>query len=88
MKALAWVVVVAGIVGVWQVGGRLSADAMSMLVGLLAGSLAGIPAALLTLYAVRNSDPPPPRRDVYLDRNERSQKTITSNYSEIGRLLE
>ena len=66
MKALAWVVVVAGIVGVWQVGGRLSADAMSMLVGLLAGSLAGIPAALLTLYAVRNSDPPPPRRDVYL----------------------
>ena len=66
MKALAWVVVVAGIVGVWQVGGRLSADAMSMLVGLLAGSLAGIPAALLTLYAVRNSDPPPPRRDVHI----------------------
>ena len=66
MRALAWVVVVAGIVGVWQVGGRLSADAMSMLVGLLAGSLAGIPAALLTLYAGRNSDPPPPRRDVHL----------------------
>ena len=88
MRALAWVVVVAGIVGVWQVGGRLSADAMSMLVRLLAGSLAGIPAALLTLYAVRNSDPPPPRRDVYLDWNERSQKTITSNYPKIGRLLE
>lgn len=66
MKALAGVALVAGIVGFWQLGEKLSPDAMGMLVGLLAGSLAGIPAALLTLYAVRNSDPPPPRRDGYI----------------------
>ena len=66
MKAIAWAALLLGSVGVWQLGEKLSPDAMGMLVGLLAGSLAGIPAALLTLYAVRNSDPPPPRRDGYI----------------------
>ena len=67
MKALAWVVVVAGLVGVWQLGGKLSPDALGMLTGLIFGSLAGIPAALLVLYTVRTTTPPPPqRRDVHL----------------------
>ncbi len=66
MKALAWVVVVAGLVGVWQLGGKLSPDALGMLTGLIFGTLAGIPAALLVVYTVRNSEPPPQRRDVHL----------------------
>ena len=66
MKALAWVVVVAGLVGVWQLGGKLSPDALGMMTGIIFGTLAGIPAALLVVYTVRNSEPPPQRRDVHI----------------------
>ena len=78
MRAIAWAALLLGSVGVWQVGGRLSADAMAMMVGLIFGGLVAVPVALLTIYAERQAPP----------WNERSQKTITSNYSEIGRLLE
>lgn len=57
MKLFAWGVLLLGAVGVWHLGGKLSPDALGMMVGLLFGMLAGIPAALLTLYAVRNSPP-------------------------------
>ena len=57
MKLFAWGVLLLGAVGVWHLGGKLSPDALGMMVGLLFGALAGIPAALLTLYAVRNSPP-------------------------------
>lgn len=40
--------------------GRLSSDAAGMAVGLIFGMLAGVPAALLTLYAVRHPAPPAP----------------------------
>ena len=66
MKALAWVVVVAGIVGVWQLGGKLSPDALAMLTGLIFGGLVAVPTALLVVYTVKNSEPPPQRRDVHI----------------------
>ena len=59
------------IVGVtaWQIGGKLSADAIGLGVGVLFGVLAGIPTALLLLASNRRNDaaranydaPPPPR---------------------------
>ena len=59
------------IVGVatWQIGAKLSADAIGMGVGVLFGVLAGIPTALLLLANQRRNDaaranydaPPPPR---------------------------
>ena len=39
--------------GAWFVGSRLSSDALGMIVGLLFGILAGVPAALLVLVASR-----------------------------------
>ena len=66
MRAIAWAALVAGIVGVWGLVGQLSTDALGMLTGLIFGTLAGIPAALLVVYTVRNSEPPPQRRDVHL----------------------
>jgi hypothetical protein len=57
MKLFAWGVLLLGAVGVWHLGGKLSPDALGMMIGLIFGALAGIPAALLTLYAVRNSPP-------------------------------
>lgn len=49
--------VVGGLVGFWQLGARLSPDALGMMVGLCFGALAGVPAALLTVYALRNEAP-------------------------------
>ena len=66
MKALAWVVVVAGSWGIWGLGSRLSADALAMLTGLIFGGLVAVPVSLLVVYTVRNSEPPPQRRDVHL----------------------
>ena len=63
MRAIAWAALLLGSVGVWQVGGRLSADALAMLTGLLFGGLVAVPVALLTIYAERQA---PPRRDVHL----------------------
>ena len=63
MRGLAWAALLLGSVGVWQVGGRLSADAMAMMVGLIFGGLVAVPVALLTIYAERQA---PPRRDVHL----------------------
>ena len=57
MKLFAWGVLLLGAVGVWHLGGKLSPDALGMMIGLIFGALAGIPAALLTLYAMRNSPP-------------------------------
>ena len=58
--------VVGGLVGFWQLGARLSPDALGMMVGLCFGALAGVPAALLTAYALRDGAPraePPTRID-------------------------
>ena len=49
--------ILCGFLGVWQLGEKLSPDALGVMVGLIFGALAGIPAALLVLYAVRNSPP-------------------------------
>jgi hypothetical protein len=40
----------------WQIGGKLSADAVGMAVGVLFGILAGIPTALLLVYALRRQE--------------------------------
>ncbi len=49
----------------WQIGQKLSADAISMGIGILLGILASIPAALLVLAASRRgenrAEPSPPR---------------------------
>ena len=66
MRALAWAALLLGSLGVWQLGGKLSPDALGMLTGIIFGTLAGIPAALLVVYTVRNSEPPPQRRDVHI----------------------
>ena len=63
MRGLAWAALLLGSVGVWQVGGRLSADAMAMMVGLIFGGLVAVPVALLTIYAERQA---PPRRGGYI----------------------
>lgn len=45
-----------GITG-WQLGGRLSSDAIGMALGVLFGIMAGIPAALMVLAARRHEEP-------------------------------
>ena len=68
-RFLALVVLVIVGVGAWQVGAKLSADAIGMGVGVVFGVLAGIPTALLLLASNRRNDaartdydaPPPPR---------------------------
>lgn len=40
----------------WRVGERVSADAISMAIGILLGTLASIPAAILVLAATRRSE--------------------------------
>ena len=89
MKLFAWVVFLLGAVGVWHLGGKLSPDALGMMVGLIFGALAGIPAALLVLYAVRNSPPAeapptPPTRWIIVERPaEYPAGALTGNvYSE------
>lgn len=44
-----------GVAG-WQLGGRLSSDAIGMALGVLFGIMAGIPASLMVLAARRNED--------------------------------
>lgn len=51
-----------GVAG-WQMGGRLSSDAIGMALGVLFGVMAGIPAALMVLAAQRSSDSTDNRRD-------------------------
>lgn len=41
----------------WQLGGRLSSDAIGMALGVLFGIMAGIPAALMVLAARRHEEP-------------------------------
>lgn len=48
-----------GVAG-WQIGQKLSSDAVSMAVGVLFGCMAGIPAALLVLVSQRSTSPAPP----------------------------
>lgn len=85
--------ILCGFVGMWHLGEKLSPDALGMMVGLLFGMLAGIPAALLTLYAVRNSPPaeaPPTRWIIMKDDVQRPAGTlsgkITSDEQEAERL--
>lgn len=68
MKALAWAALLLGSWGIWGLGGRLSADALGMLTGLLFGGLVAVPVSLLVVYTVRSSTPPidPAPRVVYL----------------------
>jgi hypothetical protein len=66
MKAIAWAALLLGSVGVWQLGSRLSVDALAMLTGLIFGGLVAVPVSLLVVYTVRNSEPPPQRRRVDL----------------------
>ena len=85
MKLFAWGVLLLGAVGVWNLGGKLSPDALGMMVGLIFGTLAGIPAALLTLYAVRNSQPaeapptPPTRWIIMKDDVQRPVGALSGN---------
>ena len=52
MKSVAWSMITIGIfIGVWQLGARLSTDAIGMGVGLVFGVLAGVPAALMIMLA-------------------------------------
>ena len=55
-----WFVGLCGLVFVgvtgWQLGGRLSSDAIGMALGVLFGIMAGIPAALMVLAARRHED--------------------------------
>ncbi len=44
------------VVPTWYVGMQLSSDALAMVAGLLAGALAGVPAALFALYVGRRAD--------------------------------
>lgn len=81
--------ILCGFLGVWQLGEKLSPDALGMMVGLIFGALAGIPAALLVLYAVRNSPPAeapptPPTRWIIVERPaEYPAGALTGNiYSE------
>ena len=67
-RFLALVVLVFVGVSAWQIGSKLSADAIGMGVGVLFGVMAGIPTALLLLASNRrndaarvNYDAPPPR---------------------------
>lgn len=55
-KALFLTIVVATGVGLWLIGSRLSADAVGMLIGVVLGMLAGIPAALLVLAGRRRQE--------------------------------
>ena len=55
-RFLALVVLVIVGVGAWQVGAKLSADAIGMGVGVVFGVLAGIPTALLLLAGNRRRD--------------------------------
>jgi hypothetical protein len=43
-------------IGLWRLGEVLSPDAIGMAVGILFGMLAGIPAALILLYAIRQNE--------------------------------
>ena len=85
MKPFAWGVLLLGAVGVWQLGEKLSPDALGMMAGLLFGALAGIPAALLVLYAVRNSPPaeapptPPTRWIIMKDDVQRPAGALSGN---------
>ena len=54
-RFLALVVLVIVGVGAWQVGAKLSADAIGMGVGVVFGVMAGIPTALLLLASNRRS---------------------------------
>jgi hypothetical protein len=87
--------ILCGFVGIWHLGEKLSPDALGMMVGLLFGMLAGIPAALLTLYAVRNSPPaeaPPTHTTRWIIMKDDVQLTsalrgnITSDEQETERL--
>lgn len=48
----------------WSLGQKLSADALSMAIGVFFGILAGIPAALLVMAATRRSERQPEPRKV------------------------
>ena len=57
MKKFLFLVVIAGFVAlVWQIGSRLSADAIGMAIGVLFGVLAGVPAALLVMASGRRRE--------------------------------
>ena len=87
--------VVGGLVGFWQLGARLSPDALGMMVGLCFGALAGVPAALLTAYALSEGAPraePPTRiaRIVIVERQSivkgsTSYELVERGQSEVGR---
>ena len=57
MKITNFLVAIGGIVFVgfagWQIGGKLSSDAIGMALGVLFGIMAGIPASLMVLAAKR-----------------------------------
>lgn len=62
----------------WRIGGRLSADAVGMAVGIVFGVLASIPAALLVLAAGR-------RRDSYAGDNQPGRnRNMMARYSPQG----
>lgn len=64
-RYVALVILVAVGVGTWQIGSKLSADAIGMAVGVIFGVMAGIPTALLLLVHERSrtsyqpAEPPP-----------------------------
>lgn len=60
-------------VAAWQIGSKLSADAIGMGVGVLFGVMAGIPASLLVLASGRRRDQRDPYGDPHQERGRRGQ---------------
>lgn len=75
-----------GMFGAWQLLSQLSPDAVGMIVGLLFGTLAGVPATLLLLYGAQRERPhtvgtAAPARIIYIERPaiEAGATAITRN---------
>lgn len=67
-------------VAVWQIGSKLSADALGMGVGVLFGVMAGIPAALLVLASGRRREQRDPYPDPHQGRGQRGQMMPYGGY--------
>lgn len=60
MKWIALVGMAAAGALAWQIGSRLSSDAISMALGVAFGVLAGVPTAILVMAGQRRQEPPRP----------------------------
>ena len=56
-KVIALLLIIIGAVFIWNIGARLSSDAIAMAIGLFFGALAAIPAGLMLIIATRQQNP-------------------------------